>query len=217
MKTYDVFLFDLDGTIIDSSVGITNSAMYALKKYGIEETDRTKLYPFIGPPLQESFQKYYGFSEEKSHKAVDFYREYYRDKGVYENRVYDGFEETVKRLKTDGKTLIVATSKPEVYAREILDDLKMSPYFDYIAGMELDGGRGSKAEVIEYALKSCHIEDRFGVLMVGDREYDVLGAKKTGLDCMGVLYGFGDRAELERAGADYIVERPKEIYWYVKH
>lgn len=215
MNKYDIFFFDLDGTITDSSVGITNSVMYALRKFGIVEMDRTKLYKFIGPPLTDSFQKYYDFSEEQSWKAIEYYREYYREKGIYENRVYEGFEDTVKKLKQAGKRLVVATSKPEPFARIIMDHFHLSSYFDYIAGMELDGGRNTKAEVIAYALEVCGISDKSGVLMVGDREHDVQGAKRAGIDCLGVLYGFGDRKELEAAGADYIVESPEDILNYI--
>lgn len=211
MKEYQTYLFDLDGTITDSSAGITNSVMYALKKFGIEEGDRRKLYKFIGPPLTDSFREYYGFSEKKAWEAVAYYREYYQEKGIFENRVYDGFEDMLRTLKSAGKRLIVATSKPEIYAGRIIEHFGLSSYFDYVAGMELDGGRGTKAEVIWYALKVCGIEDKQTVLMVGDREHDVIGAKETGIDCLGVLYGFGDREELERAGADYIVETPRDI------
>lgn len=212
MRTeYHTLLFDLDGTITDSSEGITNSVMYALKKFGIAETDREKLCQFIGPPLSDSFQKYYQFSKEKALEAISCYREYYADKGLYENRVYEGLEETLKGLKKAGKRLIVATSKPEVYARRIMDYFKLTPYFDYIAGMELDGRRGSKAEVIEYALDACKIQDKENVLMVGDRRHDVEGAHRVGIDCLGVLYGFGSLEELEMAGADGIAEWPEDI------
>lgn len=211
MKEYQTYLFDLDGTITDSSAGITNSVMYALKKFGIEEGDRRKLYKFIGPPLTDSFREYYGFSEKKAWEAVAYYREYYQEKGIFENKVYDGFEDMLRTLKSAGKRLIVATSKPEIYAGRIIEHFGLSSYFDYVAGMELDGGRGTKAEVIRYALKVCGIEDKQTVLMVGDREHDVIGAKEAGIDCLGVLYGFGDREELERAGADYIVEAPGDI------
>ena len=118
-KKYEIFLFDLDGTITDSALGITNSVMYALKKFGIEETDRTKLYKFIGPPLTESFEKFYGFTKEQSLDGVKYYREYYHDKGIYENRVYDGLEEVLKKINEAGKQAIVATSKPEEYAKII--------------------------------------------------------------------------------------------------
>lgn len=215
MKKYQVFLFDLDGTITDSSEGITNSVMYALKKYGIEETEREKLNQFIGPPLTVSFQKFYHFSEEQAIEAVGIYREYYAEKGIYENCVYDGFEEMIKKMKEHGKTLIVATSKPEPYARRIIEYFHLSEYFDYVAGMELNGARGSKEEVIRYAIETCQISDLSKVLMIGDREHDVIGAKSVGIDCLGILYGFGTRAELEEAGAAYIEEHVEDILKYV--
>lgn len=215
MKSYDTFLFDLDGTITDSAPGITNSVIYALKKYGIQETDYEKLCKFIGPPLVDSFREYYGFSREKSLEAVEYYREYYRDKGIFENSVYDGFEEVAKKLKEHGKQLVVATSKPEPFAKRIIDHFGLAPYFDCVAGMELDGGRGTKAEVIRYVMDICRIKDKSKVLMVGDRKHDVMGAKSAGIDCLGVLYGFGTREELEQAGADYIVETVEEILDFI--
>ena len=214
-KTYDTFLFDLDGTITDSALGITNSVMYALKKFGIEETDRTKLYKFIGPPLTKKKKKYYGFTEEQSLKGVDYYREYYHDKGIYENRVYDGLEDVLKKINEAGKQAIVATSKPEKYARIIIEYFQLTKYFAYVAGMEMDGGRGTKAEVITYALETNHIADKSKVLMIGDREHDVIGAHKNGLDCLGILYGFGNREEFEEAGADYIREKVEDILQFV--
>lgn len=179
-RTYDTFFFDLDGTITDSSLGITNSVIYALKKFGIEETDRTKLYKFIGPPLNLSFEQYYGFSEEQVWQAIEYYREYYCDKGNFENRVYEGFENILKKLKDAGKKLVVATSKPEPFARQIIEHFGLSKYFDYVAGMELDGRRATKAEVIQYALEICRIQDKSSILMIGDREHDVQGAKAAG-------------------------------------
>lgn len=210
-QTYEICFFDLDGTIIDSAPGITNSVMYALKKFGIDETDREKLYRFIGPPLTDSFAGLYGFDEEKSWKGVEYFREYYQEKGIFECQVYEGLEETLSQLKSAGKRLFVATSKPEVYARRIIGHFGLEEYFEYVAGMELDGGRGSKAEVIEYLIDTCHVEDKHKILMIGDRKHDVLGAKKEGLDCMGVLYGFGDRKELEEAGAVCIADTPQDI------
>ena len=140
----------------------------------------------------------------------------YKRQGLYENRVYEGLEETLKGLKKAGKRLIVATSKPEIYARRIMDYFELTPYFDYIAGMELDGGRGSKAEVIEYALDVCKMKDKTKVLMVGDRRHDVEGAHQVGIDCLGVLYGFGSLEELEMAGADGIAEHPEDILRMVR-
>ena len=206
-KKYKIFLFDLDGTITDSALGITNSVMYALKKFGIEETDRTKLYKFIGPPLTESFEKFYGFTKEQSLDGVKYYREYYHDKGIYENRV--------KKINEVGKQAIVATSKPEKYAKIIMDHFHLTQYFACVAGMEMDGGRGSKAQVITYALEKNDITDKSKVLMIGDREHDVIGAHENGLDCLGILYGFGSRKEFEEAGADYIRENVEDILQFV--
>lgn len=211
MKSYETILFDLDGTITDSAPGITNSVIYALKNYGIKETDYEKLCKFIGPPLVDSFQEYYGFSKEKALEAVEYYREYYSDKGIFENSVYDGFEEVARRLKERGKQLVVATSKPEPFAKRIMEHFGLATYFDCVAGMELDGRRGTKAEVIRYALDVCRVPDKGRALMVGDRKHDVIGARSAGIDCLGVLYGFGTREELECAGADYIVETVGEI------
>lgn len=210
-RTYDFIFFDLDGTLVDSSLGITNSVIHALKKYGIEESDRTKLYPFIGPPLPASFEKFYGFSKEQCMEAVAYYREYYHDKGVLENTVYDGLEAVLGELKNRGRTLAVATSKPEPFARKIIDAFGLKQYFSYVAGMELDGRRGTKEEVIRYALDTLKITDLSRVLMVGDREHDVIGARGAGIDCLGILYGFGAREELENAGADYIEETVQGI------
>ena len=210
-KMYDICFFDLDGTIIDSSPGITNSVMYALEKFGIEETEREKLYKFIGPPLTDSFARFYGFDDEKSWKAGEYYREYYQDTGIFECSVYLGFEKSLKALKAAGKRLFVATSKPEVYARRIIEHFDLDQYFEYVAGMELDGGRGSKAEVIGYLIDTCRMQDKKRILMIGDREHDVLGAKQEGLDCMGALYGFGNREELEKAGAVYVAGTPEDI------
>ncbi len=213
-RSYDTFFFDLDGTLTDSSLGITNSVIYALKKYGIEETDRTKLYPFIGPPLTVSFERYYEFSKEQSIEAVGYYREYYREKGLFENRVYDGLVPVLEELKRRGRTLVVATSKPEPFARKIIEHFGLNSYFDYVAGMEMDGGRGTKEAVIRYALDACRITDKSKVLMIGDREHDVIGAKAAGIDCLGILYGFGSREELLEAGADYIEETAEGILKY---
>lgn len=215
MKSYDTFFFDLDGTIIDSSVGITNSVMYALKRFGIEETDRMSLYKFIGPPLTESFERFYGFDEEKAIEAVNVYREYYADKGIFEIEVYEGIPETVKALKKAGKKVVVATSKPEIFARRIMEYIGLSEYFDYIAGMGMDGARNTKAEVIDYAMEACQLTEKEKILMIGDREHDVIGAKRIGIDCVGVLYGFGSQEEFEEAGATYIVEKATDVLTFV--
>jgi phosphoglycolate phosphatase len=209
--SYEYILFDLDGTLTNPAVGITNSVMYALEKYGIKVNERSELYKFIGPPLMESFEVYYGFSEDEAKMAVEYYREYYKEKGIYENLVYDGFEDLLRKLKETGMTLIVATSKPEVFAKQILEHFDLAKYFAYIAGSNLDGTRVKKAEVIKYALDSCRIIDLSKVIMIGDREHDIIGAKTVGIKSIGVLFGYGDRNELENAGADFIAETVSDI------
>lgn len=211
MKNYHVVLFDLDGTITDPGLGITNSVAYALEKFSIEVTDRTELYKFIGPPLYESFEKFYGLSHEDAKKAVDYYREYYRPTGIFECFIYDGIVDLLKRLKKEGKTVIVATSKPEEFAKQIMDHFDLTQYFTYIAGATMDGSRILKADIIDYALKTCGVTNLSDVVMVGDREHDVIGAQKIGVDSIGVLFGYGDRAEHEAAGATYIAETPHDI------
>ena len=207
----EYILFDLDGTLTDPAIGITNAVMHALKKYGIAVSDRKELYKFIGPPLWDSFEKYCGFSKEEANTAVEYYREYYRDKGMFENQVYDGCEGLLKELKDNGKILIVATSKPEVFAEQILEHFGIAKYFTFIAGSTLDGSRVKKGDVIRYALESCKIIDGSQAIMIGDREHDIIGAKETGLISIGVLFGYGSRAELEEAGADFIVSTIEDI------
>lgn len=215
MSKYDVVLFDLDGTLTDPGMGITNSVMHALKKYGIEVEDRKTLYKFIGPPLIESFEKYYGFSHEEAVKSVDYYREYYRDRGIYENTVYDGIENLLAYLSENGKKIILATSKPEPFAKEILRHFGLDKYFLFAAGSTMSETRTNKAEVIEYALAECSITDKSTVVMVGDREHDIIGANKNSVDSIGVLFGYGSREELEAAGATYIAETVEDILRYI--
>jgi len=157
---YKYILFDLDGTITESGPGIMNSVEYALNKMNREVGERDTLKKFIGPPLTESMEKYYGMSEEEALLGVKYYREYYHDKGIYENRVYDGLEEVLKKINEAGKQAIVATSKPEKYAKIIIDHFHLTQYFACVAGMEMDGGRGTKAQVITYALEKNDITDK---------------------------------------------------------
>ena len=208
---YETVLFDLDGTLTDPGLGITNSVMYALERFGIHESHRQKLYPFIGPPLWDSFMRFYGMSRGDAQRAVTFYREYYADRGLFENTVYPGIPQMLEALKAQGKTLAVATSKPEGFSLKILDHFGLSRYFDRIAGASLDQSRSRKADVIRYALSELSGSDSGTTVMVGDREHDVLGAREVGLPCIGVLYGYGDRPELEAAGAASIVPDVKEL------
>lgn len=212
---YQYVLFDLDGTLTDSVLGITNSVMYALEQFGIREEDRTKLYKFIGPPLRDSFAEFYGFDETQIEAAVRYYQERYGTKGVYENEVYDGIEELLKTLKKHGCSLIVATSKPEKFAIEIIKYFHLDSYFDLVVGATMDHTRNKKAEVIDYVLKEAKITDRSKAVMIGDREHDIIGAKEMHLDSIGVLYGYGTKEELMEAGATYIAKDPADVIPYV--
>ena len=208
---YDIILFDLDGTLTDPGIGITNSVAHALAHWNIEVKNRAELYKFIGPPLSDSFMRYYGFSEEDAIHAIAVYREYFSVKGLYENEVYPGIPELLSALKAAGKTVVLATSKPEGFAVEILRHFGLYDYFDIIAGASMDESRNKKADVIAYAISQMKNPDLSRMIMIGDREHDILGAKQIGIDSIGVLYGYGDRAEHEVAGATYIAEKVEDI------
>lgn len=205
MNSKEYVLFDLDGTLTDSSIGIVNSVVYALKKFGIEETDLLKLKKFIGPPLIDSFMEYYGFSKEKAAMAVRYYREYYSVKGIFENRLYDGIKELLEKLYEENKKIILATSKPESFANEILRYFGIDKYFYFVGGATMDESRTEKEEVLEYIINKCNINPQNAV-MIGDRKYDILGAHTFNIEAIGVLFGFGSKYELEKANADYIAK-----------
>lgn len=213
---YKYALFDLDGTLTDPGEGITRSVQYALAKFGINVENRQELYCFIGPPLHESFEVYYGFSRPDAMKAVEYYREYYAVKGIFENLVYDGIPEALAELRDSDVGICLATSKPELYAKQILEHFGLDGYFTAVAGSEMDGTRTKKAEVVERALGLLGNPDVRDCVMVGDREHDVLGGAAHGLDTIGVLFGYGSREELERAGATYIAADPADIVKIIK-
>lgn len=208
---YKHILFDLDGTLTDPGAGITNSVAYALNKFGIVNVDRTELYKFIGPPLKDSFMEFYRFSEEESLRATGYYREYFKDKGIFENSVINGIPEVLAALKRSGKTVVLATSKPEQFAIRILEHFDLLTYFDFVTGSTMDGERSQKADVIRYALEMANIGKKDEVIMVGDREHDINGANRVGIDSIGVLFGYGSREELEKANATYIAETPEDL------
>ena len=212
----DYILFDLDGTLTDPKEGITKSVQYALDHYGIHVEDLNSLIPFIGPPLMDSFEEFYGFSPRQAREGVQVYREYFTDRGWRENEVFPGIPQMLGKLKAAGKKLYVATSKPEVFALRILDHFGLTEYFDGVGGADLEETRTKKADVIRYLLERENIpsaegKERTRILMVGDREHDVLGAAQAGLDCVGVLYGYGSRQELEESGAWAIAESVEEL------
>lgn len=208
--SFENILFDLDGTVINSEVGVTSCVVYALKKFGIDETDRALLRKFLGPPLSDSFMRFYGFDAEKAEKAVEYYRERYVPIGVHENEVYEGIPELLSDLRAAGKKLYIATSKPEHFAKGILAELSLDKYFDGVFGSTLDESRNTKDKVLAYAINEIGLDKSLSV-MIGDRFHDVEGAKANGLPCVGVLYGFGDREELLGAGAVAVAETPNEL------
>ncbi|HIZ78840.1 MAG TPA: HAD family hydrolase [Candidatus Lachnoclostridium stercorigallinarum] len=213
MKKY--LLFDLDGTLTDPEEGITKAVQLALRHFGIEVEDRTKLRPFIGPPLWDQFQEYAGLSREQAEEAVKVFRAYYTEKGVYENKEYPGIREMLGALKCAGYQLYVATSKPETTAGIVMKYFGFADYFVYVAGADSEGERVRKADVIRYLLEKEGITDLSEAVMIGDRKHDVLGAKEVGMDSIGVLYGYGSREELETAGAGYIAATVEELEDYL--
>lgn len=208
----DYILIDLDGTITNPKEGITKSVQYALNAMNIYIDDLDSLTKHIGPPLRDGFIEFYGFNEEEAEATVRKYREYYGDQGIHQNELYNGMEQLLTKLKQAGKYLIVATSKPEELAIRVLESFHLEHYFDDICGATFDDKRASKDEVIRYALEKNSITNLDRVVMVGDRKFDILGAKAVGIASVGVLYGFGSEEELREAGADRIATTVEDVY-----
>ncbi len=208
---YSYALFDLDGTLTDPSLGITNCIMYALKKFGIAPPPREELYKFIGPPLLYSFKEYCGFSEKDAELAVSYYRERFSEVGLFENEIYPGIKELLSELCENGTRVVLATSKPDVYSKRILEHFDIDKYFYFLAANTLAESRPEKSDVIAYAIESCKIKTPREAVMVGDRKYDILGGKTFGLVTVGVSYGFGGREELLLSGADKIADTVEEL------
>ena len=208
---YKYYLFDLDGTLTDPGIGITNSVMHALEKFNIHVSDRKELYPFIGPPLVDSFEKYFGFDEKQAFQAVEYYREYFREDGIFDNVVYEGIPEMLGELKSRGAIVALATSKPYEFSVRILDHFDLHQYFDIVGAATMDGRISRKADVISHLIDKLGENEKSSILMIGDRDQDIDGAKANGLQSAGVLWGYGSRDELMDAGADYIVSVPSDI------
>lgn len=210
---YQYLLFDLDGTLTDPKEGITKSVQYALDFFGVSEPDQDKLECFIGPPLKEQFMEYCHINEQQAKAAVLKYRERFETVGKFENIPYKGIEYALEQLKSQDRILCVATSKPEIFAIEILRHFGLEHFFDKIVGSDLEGIHTAKAEIIEKAIAWLRVTEtqRQKIVMIGDRKYDIIGAKKTGIASIGVTYGYGDRVELTSAGADFIVDSLEEL------
>lgn len=205
---YQVVLFDLDGTLTDSAPGITNAVRYALKHFGMEEPDEAFLLRFVGPPLHAAFREFCGFTPEAAEEAVAVFREYYREKGIDENCVYEGVKPLLASLKAAGKRLGVATSKPQALAERVIRNFGLEQYFDVVSGASFDETHSQKTAVILRAMETLSAEKN-ETLMIGDRRFDIEGAHECGIDACGVLYGYGSREEF--AKAEYIAENVNDI------
>ncbi len=211
MASYKVILFDLDGTLSDPKVGITKSVQYALHQMDIVEPDIDKLECFIGPPLHLSFAEYYNFDEAYTEKAIGLYRERFKEVGMFENELYSNIPLLLKTLEEQGTTLVVATSKPTVFAKQILKYFNIDQYFELIVGSNLDGTRSSKTEIIQYILDKYNEHKLSDFIMVGDRKHDIIGARNMGIDSIGVTYGYGSFEELSHSNPTHIVNNVNQL------
>ena len=211
---YDTILFDLDGTLTDSGLGITKGVQYALGQLGYAVPPRESLFSFIGPPLHKSFQRHCGVDEAGAAEAVRQFRVYYNEMGgILENEVYPGVRELLRDLKAAGKRLVVATSKPQAAAEKVMRHFGLDEFVPEIIG-GTDDTRNTKGKVIAYALREYGV-DPATAIMVGDREHDILGAAENNLPAIGITWGYGDRAELETAGAKAVFDTPAETVQYI--
>lgn len=211
MKEYKYYIFDFDGTLVDSSEGIYNSIIFALKEFGIEENDREKLRYFIGPPLFEAFKHIYKVNNDDANWLVAKYRERYKVKGCAESVVYDGVPEMLKALKDKGKKIAIASSKPKQFVDEISKHLGIFDYYDYVSAESFDKTHSSKEDLINNVLEHFGNPPKEDCLMIGDRFYDIDGAKATELDSAGALFGLGEVKELTEAGATYLLNNPADL------
>lgn len=219
MKKYKFLLFDLDGTLTDSEEGILNCVRYGLISCGFPVPEYDTLKAFIGPPLVVSYQELCGLSYEETEAAILKYRERYSEKGIFENRLYDGILELLFDLKNEGYRLALATSKPEVFARRILSHFGIAEAFDAVAGSSIEREDETKADMIRLAMKRLGLTEanKPDVLMIGDRKHDILGAKECGVDVAGVQYGYAPESELIEYGADIIAENVNALREFLIH
>jgi phosphoglycolate phosphatase len=209
VKNYKYILFDLDGTLTDPQEGIINSIQYVLKRFGIKKEDH-ELIHFIGPPLHHSFQEIF-VTEEKAFEAVAVYREYYAEKGIFENLVYSGINELLNELSSMNKIMFVATSKPTFFARQIVEHYKIDHHFKAVIGSNLDGSHTDKKEIIQTIIDMIPDADKKEMLMIGDRKFDIIGARHHNIDCAAVTFGYGSIDELQTEQPAYIVNTIEEL------
>ena len=208
---YKIVLFDLDGTLTDPKEGITKSVQYALANFGIIEENRNKLLPFIGPPLNKSFQNFYGLSPEQAMQAVSYYREYFSEKGMYENILYNGIPEMLRELNNQNKTLYVVTSKPTFFLEKIIDHFHLEKYFSKVIGPDMDLSNADKAILVRTVLELHPDTNRELFVMAGDREHDIIGAQSNTVASIGVTYGAGSVEEIKKANPTHIADSVDEL------
>ncbi|OOR15678.1 MULTISPECIES: HAD family hydrolase [Bacillus cereus group] len=211
---YTTFLFDLDGTVTDPKKGIVNSVLYALEKVGIEELHVSELDSFIGPPIQQSFVERYNMNEGEVERAVFYFREYLKQRGLLENSVYEGIPNLLKQLKDTGNRLFIATSKPTIFARQVIEHFQLTNYFEDIIGSNLNGTRIKKEEIIAHILQQNEGLNKEEVVMIGDRKHDIIGANHNGIASIGVLYGYGSENELIEVSATHIAKDIEELHHF---
>ncbi len=215
MALFNNILFDLDGTLTDSAPGIIHSFQYSLSKLGLREKNENTLMAFIGPPLIETYKKQFGFDDIIATRAIAYYREYFSEKGLYENRLYPGIPALLKELRARGKKIILATAKPEIYARRIIEYFEIDGFFCHVQGTKMDGSIVSKNDVISYIMHTLRLSST-DTVMVGDREDDIRGAKENNIRSIGVTYGYGSTEELIRSGADRIAQSVASLYQLIE-
>lgn len=203
--------FDLDGTLTDPFEGVTSSFLYALSKFGITVENKNELRRVIGPPLSDSFQNFYGLDPEQTLEANKYYREYFTKFGLLQNEIFPGIPELLSNLKNKGYKLYVATSKPIEFAVQVLDSFNITGCFEFVSANNFADERHTKAQVIQYIFDTYPNINKEECIMVGDRKYDVEGAKLFDIKSIGVLFGYAENGEFEAAGADYIVESVEDI------
>lgn len=212
MNKLKAVIFDFDGTIVDSGEGIRRSIQYALEKNGVPVGEKGKLNYFIGPPLHVSFEDMYGINGKQCEELIEAYRDRYARLGVYEAELYEGIVELVNTLRENGVKVGIASSKPTCFIHQVMEHFKISELFDTVVGTNFNKHKADKTELVNTALKNLGITDKKASIMVGDRLYDVNGAKGAGILSVGVLYGYGSETELKDAGADFLAHNVTGLY-----
>lgn len=208
---YDPIVFDLDGTLTDSKQGIIGGIQYALEKEGLPPFDESQITAYIGGPLREVICKHHGLDDEAATRLIARFRDYYRRIGIYENRLFPGIGELLETLHRQGRRMAIATAKPTASAQVVLRLFRIADRFEVVSGSDVAAGRGTKTEILEYALKELAVDGSARPVMIGDRCYDIEAAHANGIDSIGLIHGYGDPDELEVAGATHVADTTESL------